>query len=265
MTPPPWTATRPRILTLAAASLAALLARAPPTAADTVTLQGSTTFNAELVIGHQPDLERDAHHTLVIIPNKSNLGLLALLTHDADLAMISTALANEQHTLQAANPTLDLDTLQVFVIASTHAALITHPQNPVRSISPQDLRRVFVGEVTNWRTLGGPDLPIRLVAVREGGGVVASVEAAILGGGRHITAPAQIRVQNGPQIVKVVEQEPGALGITQSKLIAGHKVNEVDIGRPIEQQLGLVSLGPPSPAASAVIEAFRAAAAARAE
>ena len=254
----------PALHTLAV-TVAILAALTRPASADTVILQGSTTFNAELVVGHQPDIEHAAHHTLVIIPNKSNLGLLALLKRDADLAMISTALANEQRLLKAADPTLDVGTLQVVVVASTHAALITHPQNPVRSISPHDLRRVLVGEVTNWRTLGGADLPIRLVAVREGGGVVSSIEAAILGSGQHITAPAQIRVQNGPQIVKVVEQEPGALGITQSKLIAGHQVNQVDIGPPIEQQLGLVSLGPPSPTAAAVIEAFRAAAAARPE
>lgn len=265
MTTPVRTTPVHRLLILFVTSLATLLAVAPPASADTVILQGSTTFNAELIVGNQPDIERDSQHKLTVIPNKSNLGLLALLKHDADLAMISTALANEKQVLKTANPTLDLDLLEVVVIASTHAALITYADNPVRSISPENLRRVFTGEITNWSSLGGNDRPIRLVAVREGGGVVSSVEAAILGHGHHITAPDQIRVQNGSQILKVVEQEPDALGVTQNKLIAGHHVNQVDIGPPIEQQLGLVSLGHPSPAAAAVIEAFRAAAKARIE
>ena len=88
--------------------------------------------------------------------------------------MISTALANEQRLLKTSDSSLDIDGLQVVVVASTRAAIITHPGNPVRSISPEDLRRVLTGAVTNWRDLGGNDQPIRLVAVREGGGVVSS-------------------------------------------------------------------------------------------
>ena len=76
---------------------------------------------------------------------------------------------------------------------------------------------MLTGEISNWRQLGGPDLPIRIVAVREGGGVLASVEATLLGGA-HISARDVIRVQVGTQIVKVVAQEPGAFGITSSRL-----------------------------------------------
>ena len=104
--------------------------------------------------------------------------------------MISTALAIEAEIIGRSDPTLPIARLRVFPIARTRAALVVHNANPVRSISNEDLRRVLSGVITDWRELGGQSLPIRIVAVREGGGVVSSVEAAVLGPGtpsRHLT------------------------------------------------------------------------------
>ena len=230
--------------------------------ADSLVLQGSTTFNSELMVGHRDAIAAEAHHDITVVPNKSNLGLLALFAGKADLAMISTALVNETETIRRTNPDLPFEELRTFAVARTRAALVTHPSNPVQSISNEDLHRVLSGELTDWQELGGPSLPIRVVSVREGGGVVSSVEASVLGAGKHITAPNQIRVQNGPQIVKVVEQEAGALGITQLKLTKGRQVRELATSSPIEQQLILVSLGMPSPAMLDVITACQRAAAA---
>ena len=99
-------------------------------------------------------------------------------------------------------------------------------------------------------------MPIRVVAVREGGGVLASVESRLLGGA-HISAPDTIRVQVGTQIVRVVAQEPGALGITQLAIVKLSSAIELVTDEQIEQVLSLVSLDDPSPNAIAVIEAFR--------
>jgi hypothetical protein len=94
------------------------------------------------------------------------------------------------------------------------------------------------------------------VAVREGGGVLASVEARLLGAA-HISAPNMIRVQVGTQIVRVVAQEPGAIGITHLAIVKSSSAMEMITDQRIEQVLNLVSLGDPSPAAMAIIEALR--------
>ena len=252
--------TRRVVALLGTAFLAAT--QAPPAYADNLVLQGSTTFNSALIAGHRAEIEAVSHHTLTIVPNKSNLGVLALFKGEADLAMISTALSNEAEVIGRSDPSLPITRLQVFPIARTRAALVVHSANPLRSISNEDLRRVLSGAITDWSELGGQPLPIRIVAVREGGGVVSSVEAAALGPGKHISAPNQIRVQNGPQVVTVVEQEIGALGVTQVKLTFGRHVNQLSTTTPIEQQLNLISLGDPTPAMLDVIAACRNAAAA---
>ena len=42
--------------------------------------------------------------------------------------------------------------------------VITHKNNPVKNISLDNLRKVYLGEITNWRQLGGNDAPIELFA-----------------------------------------------------------------------------------------------------
>jgi phosphate transport system substrate-binding protein len=223
---------------------------------DNLVLQGSTTFATGVAQPFAITMEAQTGHHLEIIPNKSSLGLLALFEHQADLAMISTTLEREMEILRRSNPDLPLHRLKAFEIARTRAALVIHPDNPVRTARLRDIGKILTGEISNWKQLGGPDLPIRVVAVREGGGVLASVEARLLGTA-HISAPDAIRVQVGTQIVRVVAQEPGAIGITQLAIVKSSSAVEMITDEPIEQVLSLVSLDDPSPAAVATIQALR--------
>jgi phosphate transport system substrate-binding protein len=235
---------------------ATLLIAAPSTAAlaNAVTLQGSTTFNQRLLIPHQGAIEAAAGQKLTVIPNKSTTGLLALFEGRADLAMISTTLESEVALLRQTHPDLPFDRLKGFSVTRTRIAVAVHPQNQVRQIDVDRLRRVLSGQITNWKELGGADLPIRIVAVREGGGVQLSLEAAL---GTKLAAKDVIRVQIGSQVPKVVEQEPAALGLAQLGLVRKHNLPELAFGQVVEQQLNLVSLGEPTAAMKAVIEASR--------
>ena len=148
------------------------------------------------------------------------------------------------------------DRLQAFEVARTPMAFAVHPDNPVRAITIANLRRILLGEVRNWRDVGGRDLPIRLVMVREGGGVQASVESHVLNG-QKIVAPDPIRVQISSQVVKVVLQEPGALGLAQLAVVNRAHAPEMKLDDPVEQKLSLVTLGEPTPAMHSVIDAAR--------
>jgi phosphate transport system substrate-binding protein len=223
---------------------------------DELVLQGSTTFTMAVAQPYAKAVEAQTGLHLEVIPNKSNFGLMALFERKADLAMISTTLERELKILRRSNPDLPFQRLRAFEISRTHAAFVIHPSNPIRKARLQDIGKILTGEISNWRQLGGPDLPIRIVAVREGGGALASVESRLLDGA-HISARDVIRVQVGTQTVKVVAQEPGALGITLLAIVKSSSAVELVTDEPIEQVLNLVSLDDPSPNAVAAIEAFR--------
>jgi phosphate transport system substrate-binding protein len=227
-----------------------------PAFAEAVTIQGSTTFNSTIFIPHKAAIEAASGQVLNVVPNRSNLGLMALLEGRADLAMLSAPLESELVHLSSAD---QLDRLVSVPVAKTRATIAVHPDNPTKEISREALARVLRGEISNWAELGGPSLPIVVVAVREGGGVLMSVEHQLLDK-QPIRPTRQVRVQVATNVVRVIEQEPGALGISQMNIVRSMsgRVRELPVlGTPVEQVLSLVSVGRPSDRLEAVIEAVR--------
>ncbi|MBK9080171.1 MAG: substrate-binding domain-containing protein [Hyphomicrobium sp.] len=246
-----------RLITVA--GMVAALAFAPSYAGDearTLSIQGSTTFHSRVLQPNLADIERESGIKLNVVPNKSIWGLIALMEKRAELAMMSADLTGEVDQAKLTAPALSFDNLQQFEIARVAVAFITHPSNPVSALSHQQLKDIITGTTTNWKDVGGPDLPIRVVATQNGGGTIMALRAQLLGGG-EITAPGAARLESARHVVNAVEQLPGALGIAQTGLAASGKVAIIESGAPIEQLLTYVSNGEPTPAAKAVIDATR--------
>jgi len=49
------------------------------------------------------------------------------------------------------------------VLALDSLVVVTHPSNPVKSISMEDLRGIYSGRISNWSEIGGEDAPIKVV------------------------------------------------------------------------------------------------------
>ena len=162
---------------------------ATPCSAETLILQGSSTFNSYLMLPYQHDIETASGHTLKVVPNKSSIGLIALLEGHADLAMISASLESELAQLRTSRPGLPYHLLRSYLISKVRVAFAVNRNNPVRSVTLSQIRQVLGGEIGNWQELGGPDLPIEVVSVNDGGGVKSTIEATLFEG-RHI-APRQ--------------------------------------------------------------------------
>ncbi|MCC6779198.1 MAG: substrate-binding domain-containing protein [Hyphomicrobiales bacterium] len=248
-----------------AARVAALvLALAPAAAvaapAESISIQGSTTFNSRLITPYRKAIEQLAGHKLDVIANKSIHGIVALLEGRAQLAMISSQLDGELEQFQRRYPNLDVGRLQSFEVARTRVAFVTHPRMPVRRMTMSDLAATLRGEITSWREVGGPDLAITVVTVQPGGGVPTTVRTQLLGG-QLFKAPRIVEVEAPSHVLKVTAQLEGALGLTQLGLAREAALPELQLEGRIEQELNLVTLGKPSAAVQAVIEACRAIAA----
>jgi phosphate transport system substrate-binding protein len=233
--------------------LAGLMASAAAQATNFV-VQGSTTFNRRIMIPYQPAIEAASSHKLTVIPNKSSTGIQALFEKRADFAMISGPLTDEIGILGSTHPTLDFKSLQVFPITAVRMSFAIHPSNRVRNVSTDAMKQLLLGKIVNWKELGGDDRPIRLVIVREGGGVQATVEAAMLDGAK-INPVDPIRVQISTQVLKIVEQEPGAIGLAQLSEVIQAKGTELMLDKPVTQTLSLVTLGDPTPEMRKLISA----------
>jgi phosphate transport system substrate-binding protein len=224
--------------------------------AQTYVVQGSTTFTHRIMEPYQTAIEASSGHKLSVVPNKSSLGLQSLFEKRADFAMISGPLDNEIASLKQTNATLPFDQLRDFTVYSTRMAFAVNRENPVHALTVDKMRDVLLGKITNWNELGGQDQPIRLVQVREGGGVQASIEDAILKG-KSIKVENAILVQISSQVVKIVEQLPEALGLSQLSIVQRSNTKELTLDHPVEQHLDLITLGDPTPEMLKVIQATK--------
>jgi ABC-type phosphate transport system substrate-binding protein len=227
--------------------------------ADTLIIQGSTTFARRIMEPFQATIETESKHTLTVVPNKSLPGMITLLEGQAHMAMISSTLKSEITALQKIMPGLPFEKLQAHEISRTRVAIALHPSNPVRKASLQQVKRVVLGEINNWSELGGPVLPIRVILVGGGGGVTSVVEIELLDG-KPATHPQVMYVRSPFHLIQAVEQAAGAIGFAQLALLRERKLPELVTEAPIEQILSLVTLGPPTPAMNDVIQAARRAA-----
>jgi phosphate transport system substrate-binding protein len=245
-----WRSAPERLAVAVAAVLLSSIAAAQP-----IIVQGSTTFNRRVMEPHQAEIEAASGQRLTVIPNKTTPGLVALLEGRAQMTMISAPLESEIQELQKILPGCSCQRLKAFEVMATRVAIGVHPSNPVREATIDTLKKVLRGEITNWRELGGADLPIRL-ALAAGGGIVAVVETELLGG-RRPDLKNMIYVNTPVQLVQVMEQEPGVLGFAQLPLVKQRGLPEIATDRPLQTTLNLVTLDEPTPAMRAVIDAAR--------
>lgn len=91
---------------------------------------------------------------------------------------------------------------------------IVHPDNPIDDISIEKLRSVVLGEVNNWRQLGGPESELNFYA-RNGkiSGVGHTIRTLLLGDAEANFGNATLFKSSGP-LEKAIENNTNAIGIT---------------------------------------------------
>ena len=128
-------ATRRGRLLLATLSLILGAAALTQAAADPLILQGSTTFNRRVMEPYEAAIEAKSGQDIIVIPNRTMLGVIALLEGRAHMAMISASLESEIGKMKKVMPGLDYDRLRVFEVLSTRVAFVVNSGNSVRKAS----------------------------------------------------------------------------------------------------------------------------------
>jgi len=88
----------------------------------------------------------------------SKLGIEALEADITDIALVSRNLKPEEKVLLNAKKNLE-----EVVIAYDGAAIVVHPANPLTQIDLETASKIFSGQISNWKEVGGDDLPIKVI------------------------------------------------------------------------------------------------------
>jgi phosphate transport system substrate-binding protein len=100
-------------------------------------------------------------------------------------------------------------------IAWDALVMMVNPANPVDSITTDQARKIFLGEIENWSQLGGADAPIDL-CVRPGkiSGVGRMVRLLLFQNAEQDFTPKAIVYPSSEHVEAAVAENPNAIGVS---------------------------------------------------
>jgi phosphate transport system substrate-binding protein len=139
-------------------------------------------------------------------------GVQALLKDETHIANASRSLTDTEINEAETNKI----NMNSFIIAGDAVAIITHRQVGVDSLSLDQLRAIFRGDIKNWKEIGGVDLPIILYGRDENSGTYHYMLRRLL---LEQFPTGVSKFAHNYQIIEKVESQQGAMGYVSTGAI----------------------------------------------
>lgn len=190
------------MIVLAAITAAAMLAGCAAdngSAGDSVSTDGSTSM--EKVIGALGEsfMANNQGTTFTYNPTGSGSGIKAVLEGRCDIGLSSRSLKDDEKA----------EGLKETVLAYDGIAIIVNPENPVNNLDLETIAKLYTGEITNWKDVGGNDAEVVLIG-REGGSGTRDGFESITGTADKCQYRQELTSTG--DVITTVSQNPNAIG-----------------------------------------------------
>ena len=186
-------------------------AEAKAQAAHTIQNTGSDTLVnlalawAENYMGAHPEV------SVSVTGGGSGTGIASLINKTVDIANASRAMKKEEIDAAKKN---GVDPVE-HTVARDAIAVVVHPSNPVQGLTIPQLADIYTGKITNWKEVGGKDLPIVLLSRESNSGTyVYFLENVVRQGKKNdiMFSPDTLLMPSSEGISNEVRQNPNAIG-----------------------------------------------------
>jgi phosphate transport system substrate-binding protein len=142
----------------------------------------------------------------------SGTGISALISGTADIAECSRTMKQKEIDKAKAN---GIEPFEI-TMALDGLAVVVHPANPVSKLTIDELADIFTGKITNWKQLGGQNLPIVILSREVNSGTHVYFKEHVLRKGNEKGteefSPMALLMPSSQAIADEVAQNPNAIG-----------------------------------------------------
>ena len=163
-----------------------------------VATDGSTSM--EKVIGALGEaFQNDTGISFTYNPTGSGSGIKAVQEGRCDIGLSSRALKDSEKEAGLVGTVLAYDGI----------AVIVNPENPVSDLSVEAIAKIYTGEISNWKEVGGNDEEIVLIGREAGSGTRDGFESIT---GTADACKYRQELTSTGDVITTVSQNPGAIG-----------------------------------------------------
>ena len=145
----------------------------------------------------------------------SSAAFTTLLENEAQIGMSSRRIRPEEaRALGDAGAGNMISPSQEHIVAVDSLVVITHPNNPIDTVSIEQLGQIYSGEITDWADLGGNPGKISVVDRPEGSGTRSVFTNAIFGDApeAELSAPGVQIAAGNSEVAEIVNADENAIG-----------------------------------------------------
>jgi len=207
-------------------SLLALFLALPLVAqAGNLTVKGSDTM---VILGQrwaEEYMKKNAGTKVQVTGGGSGTGLAALINGTTDIAMSSRPIKEaETDKLRGRFNTTGAQ----IAVAKDGVTFYVHESNPLNSLTQEQLKGIYLGDITNWKEVGGKDAPIVIYSRENSSGTYVFVKDHVLDG-EDYAASAQT-LPGTAAVVNAVSKEKNGIGYGGAAYAKGVKELKVKVG-----------------------------------
>ena len=164
-----------------------------------VATDGSTSMEKVIGVLGESFMEMNPDVSFTYNPTGSGSGITAVSEKRCDIGLSSRALKDEEKN----------SGLTETVLAYDGIAIIVNPENAISDLSVEDIAKIYTGEITNWKDLGGADAEIVVIGREAGSGTRDGFESIT---GTSEKCVYRQELTSTGDVITTVSQNPDAIG-----------------------------------------------------
>ena len=186
------------------------------TLSGTVSTDGSTSMEKVINALGESFMAMNKDVKFTYNPTGSGSGIQAVSEGRCDIGLSSRALKDDEKASGLVETVVALDGI----------AIVVNPENPVSDLNIDTIAKIYTGEITNWKDVGGNDAEIVLIGREAGSGTRDGFES--ITDTKDACQYRQELTSTG-DVINTVSQNPDAIGYASLSAV-GDSVKALTVG-----------------------------------